>query len=135
MVLAIEWWLNSTTIPQNAVGVSTGQPARITIPGLRVVVVLSEGVCAYDSLAGNRNVYTNINKPGGDFPNTGNYLINENLGTRSTVMACLLNQSGTFAKKQYSVSVGGYQHFYGVRQGSSPNEPFGVVMLAMNSTM
>ena len=134
MIDAIRYWMTSTTIPQIATGIPTGIPANNAIPGLRIMVIMSDGKVSYDSSSQN-NSYDNIGLPSPSFTTNGRYLINENHGTRVYFQAAMLTTGGTFFIKRYSNSVGTNQLYLAVRQGLSPNEPFGVVSVSINSEL
>jgi len=125
MVGAINAWLASS-YPQSAVSSSS-------VPGLRVFVIDSNGTTSYDSLAGNKNLHSNIGVPGETFATTGKYLINENLGSRSYIMGAALSQSGVFSQTKFSPTSQKKLLYLATRQGLSSSEPIGFIVLAMDA--
>jgi hypothetical protein len=134
MVNSINYWITSKTIPQIATGLPTGKPANEQIYGLRVQVLEADGTTVYDSNS-NSNIFSNIGIPKPDFITSGKYLINENQGSRSYFQGALLSQSGNYTMKKYSNSVGLNQLYLAVRQGLSPSEPFGVIVISINAAL
>ena len=134
MAAAIYFWLNSTTIPHIAVGIPTGIPAKIAIPGLRILVLNADGSTAFDSYS-QYNSFANIGIPKADFMTSGKYLINENHGTRTYFQGAMLSQTGNFSLKKWSNSTGTTQIYLAVRQGLSANEPFGAIVLTINGRL
>lgn len=134
MIEAINFWITSTTIPQLSVGIATGTPANVIIQGLRILVIEPDGVVSYDSTSSN-NYFKNLKIPRSDFLTSGKFLINESHGTRPYFQAAMLTSAGTFFMKKYSNSVKNNQIYLATRQGLSPNEPFGVVVISMNSAL
>jgi hypothetical protein len=113
--------------------------------GIRVQVILANGQTAYDSNAGPRNIYGNINKPtatiasSDTFGNTtyqwdGKYLINENQATRSYNMGAALSNSGIFYQTAHSTTVKKEQMYLVMRQGNSPTSPLGNLVVSMNTS-
>jgi len=135
MVNAINFWLNSTTIPQLAVGIATGTQAKNAIKGLRIQVILSDGTTAFDSNSNSNNIYSNINIPSPDFITSGKFLINENHGTRTYFQGAILSQSGIYCIKSYSTSVNCDQLYLAIRQGLSSHEPFGAIIISINADL
>jgi len=134
MVNSINYWITSKTIPQIATGLPTGKPANQQINGLRVQVLEADGTTSYDSNS-NANIFENINIPKPDFISSGKYLINENQGSRSYFQGALLSQTGNYTMKKYSNSVGLNQLYLAIRQGLSPSEPFGVIVISINAAL
>ena len=133
MVNAINLWYISTTIPQLATGLQIGTPANEFITGLKIQVMEADGITAYNSRAGTNNIYANRNVPHPDFLTNSRYWIDDNQGTRTYYQGAMLSQSGIYSMKKFSNGSKIDQIYLSVRQGLSPQEPFGVVVISMNS--
>lgn len=131
MVNAIDYWINSTTIVAFSTGIQAGYPAKTAIPGLDIIIGLPDGTVAYDSNSTN-NLFKNINIPHPNFLTNGKYLINVNHASRNYFMGACLSQSGSFNVKKWSTSTNGYKLYLAIRQGLTPNEPVGVIVISMN---
>jgi hypothetical protein len=123
----IDAWLSSSQ-PKSALGVGS----TVEITGLRVQVVLADGLTVYDSGSGDRNIFTNIGKPK-SVPFDGKYMINENQNTRTYNMGASLSQSGVFSQLKHSTSTGETQLYLAIRQGLSSSEPLGNIIISMDA--
>jgi hypothetical protein len=122
----IPLWINSTST-KNSIGVSeTGN-----MKGLRLVALLPDGTTIYDSNS-SLNEFENINVPSPTFFQNGSYLINENHGNRTHVIASSLSRSGKAFTTKYSKSVGIKQNYLSVRQGDEVDQ-HGFIIITMNS--
>ena len=131
MASAISAWLsNSETL--TTIGLPAGVPT-ITIPGLRVQVILPDGTLGYDSNSAN-NALANLNVPSATFSNDGTYLIGPNHGGRPYFMAAALSNNGTALQKAYSTSTATYQYHYAVRQGATSVQFGSIVVISANTS-
>lgn len=135
MVNAIKIWIESTTIPHLATGLQVGIPANIFIPGLKVQIMEADGITAYNSRAGANNIFKYRNIPHPDFLTNSRYWIDDNQGTRTYYQGAMLSQSGIYSMKKRSNGSQTNQIYLSVRQGLSPQEPFGVVVISMNTEL
>jgi len=103
--------------------------------GLRVQVILPDGVTVLD---------TSKAKADHEFDKVGvlktvaansklSFYINENQASRSYNMGALLSNSGVFSQVKYSNSTGVAQYYLAVRQGATPSEPYGNVVVSMDA--
>jgi hypothetical protein len=113
---------------------STAVGGYTNIPGARIQIIGSSGVTYYDSSSGTSNTYANIGIPRTTWLATGKYLINENQGLRSYNMGAFLSSSGVFVQTNYSNSVNINQMYLAVRQGNSPQQTLGNVVITVNSS-
>lgn len=106
-----------------------------SLNGLRVQVVLPDGVTVLDTnKAKSLNTYANINiidksAVGGELK----FKINENQASRSYNMGASLSNSGVFSQEKYSKSTGTAQYYLAVRQGATPANPLGNVIVSMDA--
>jgi hypothetical protein len=96
------------------------------ITGLRVLVTLTEGHVAYDTLqdASGRNTYANY------LTNT----INVNHNTRVSIMIALLSTNGVGNENKYSSTTGLPTGYNVVRMGLSPSDALGCTRVSATST-
>ena len=122
----IDAWMISSLTKTNI-----GLTSSDIIDNLRVHVMLADGSVAYDSNS-SWNKFTNLNKPRSDFLSTGKYLINENHGNRPYVMAATLSSSGEAFSTYFSNTTNSNRMYYCVRQGPSPMQNMGSIVISMN---
>jgi len=136
MANAINQWKNNPTVAYESLyGVTISDASFITSNsgcGVRVQIIQSNGVTAYDTNSTTNNTYLNIGKPSTASPWDGKWLINENQNSRPYNMGALLSNSGTFYYTGYSSTVSTEQMYYAVRQGNSANYPLGNIVISMN---
>jgi hypothetical protein len=142
MVNAIDQWESNPSVAYHSLyGVTISDASADFLMsktgcGVRVQIIQSNGVTAYDSNSTN-NKYNNVNKPANGFDdstssNWGKWLINENQNSRPYNIGALLSNSGTFYYTGYSSSVSTEQMYYATRQGNSANYPLGNIVVSMN---
>jgi len=90
------------------------------IPGLRVLITLSDGRVGYDSSKGVENTYANYRAN----------LINENHNSRVAIMVALLGNSGIGNESKFSTSTGRHESYTAVRMGFSPSNPMGTCRIS-----
>jgi hypothetical protein len=91
------------------------------LPGLRVLVTLSDGTVAYDSSKGSLNTFANYQAG----------TIGENHNSRVCIMIALLNNSGVANEEKFSTTTGNHENYTAVRMGLSQTKPLGCVRISM----
>ena len=116
-----ENWNNMNTIIQKFM-----TEYKPLITGLRVLVTLTEGHVAYDTLqdASGNNTYANY------LTNS----INVNHNTRVSIMMALLSNSGVGNENKYSSTTGLPTGYNVVRMGLSPSDALGCTRVSATST-
>lgn len=131
MKAAIYAWIDNNSTP-SAIS-SIGLPAGTTITGLRVQVILPDGILFFDSANPEaNNTLANVNIPKSDFITTGRYLIGQNHGGRTYFQSAALSNTGTAFQKKFSTTTNTYQYYYAVRQGSTSVQYGSIVVISAN---
>ena len=125
MATSIPLWLNSDTT-RNSIGVVNGGDMK----HLRINISLPDGLVVYDSDSSN-NAFANIGIPASDFLTTGNYLINENHGSRVYFMAASLSRSGKAYSVKFSTSTTRRTFYIAVRQNTEIDN-YGIITISMS---
>ena len=86
-----------------------------SIPGLRVLITLSDGRVAYDTSKGTNNTYANYTS------NT----IGENHNTRIAIITALLGNSGNGNEDKFSTTTGQPESYNAIRMGLSTTNSLG----------
>jgi len=103
--------------------------------GLRVQVILPDGVTVLDtSKAKADNTFANVDVLKIVAAHSKvSYYINENQASRSYNMGASLSNSGVFSQEKYSKSTGTAQYYLAVRQGPTPSNPVGNIIVSMDA--
>jgi hypothetical protein len=137
MSTSIKSWLDTSsneTGPFTALGLNPSwNTSKGSQYGIRVQVIFANGQTAFDSNAGSNNIFGNINKPKDTFLSDGKWLINENQSSRSYNMGAQLSNSGFFYQTAHSGTVKKQQMYLAMRQGISPTQPLGNLVISMNT--
>jgi len=107
-------WINSS-LPQQAINLVS------PVPGLRVLVVDSDGTIAVDTAKNNT------------FAGYRAKTINENHNTRTYNIGAAMSSDGIFYQEKYSNSVGTNQVYVATRLGFTSYKPIGNIVISMNN--
>jgi len=88
----------------------------------RILATLSDGTVWYDSSKGDKNTYSNYKAK----------LINENHASRYSIRQAMDSYEGVGWESKFSSSDKGFQNYYAVRGGQSPNEISYVIRLSFS---
>jgi hypothetical protein len=94
-----------------------------SIPGLRVLITLSDGKVAYDT--GKTNTFQRYQ----------NGTINENHNTRVAILTALLGNSGNGNEEKFSTSTGIPEAYNAIRMGLSTTNSLGCSRVSLNNSL
>ena len=96
-----------------------------SIPGLRVLITLSDGRVAYDTSKGANNTFANYQAG----------TINENHNTRIAILTALLGNSGNGNEDKFSTSTGQPESYNAIRMGLSTTNSLGCSRVSFNNSL